>query len=129
MGAKCLVHTIGRPDLARFYQHLRDGGNSPPAIYNKQSYLGGKGSFFDWTINSGHYPAVDNRAKGLVRYTEKEKRQRKKHGFKAFDLEQVRVLYAPEHFSACHRVPVGRPCWSYTRAHGLARSANCTPSM
>lgn len=99
MGANCLVHTIGRPDLARFYQHLRDRGNSTPAIYNKQSYLGGKGSFFDWAINSGHYPAGDNPAKGHVRYTEKEKRQRKKHGFKAFDLEQVRVLYAPEHFS------------------------------
>lgn len=99
LGAKRQVHTIGRPDLARFYQHLRDGGNSTPAIYNKQSYLGGKGSFFDWAINSGHYPAGDNPAKGHVRYTEKEKRQRKKHGFKAFDLEQVRVLYAPEHFS------------------------------
>ena len=34
-----------------------------------------------------------------MRYTEKEKRQRKKHGFKAFNVEQVRVLYAPEPFS------------------------------
>lgn len=99
LGAKRQVHTIGRPDLARFYQHLRDGGNSTPAIYNKQSYLGGKSSFFDWAINSGHYPAGDNPAKGHVRYTEKEKRQRKKHGFKAFNVEQVRVLYAPEPFS------------------------------
>jgi integrase len=67
-------------------------------IYNKQSYLGGSGGFFDWAVASGHYPAGENPAHGHVRYTAKEKRQRKKLGFKAFDLEQVRALYAPAVF-------------------------------
>ncbi|HIE5095080.1 TPA: DUF6538 domain-containing protein [Stenotrophomonas maltophilia] len=99
LGAGRQAHTITRPDMARFYQHLRDGGAATPTVFNKQSYLGGAGGFFDWAIASGHYPAGDNPAKGHIRYTTKEKRQRKKLGFKAFDLEQVRQLYAPENFA------------------------------
>lgn len=98
IGSSRQVHTIGRPDMARFYQHLRDKGNSTPSVYNKQSYLGGVGGFFDWAIKSGHYPAVDNPAKGHVRYTAKEKRQRKKLGFRAFTVSQAQVLFAPVHF-------------------------------
>lgn len=96
IGSNRQVHTIGRPDMARFYQHLRDKGNSTPSIYNKQSYLGGAGGFFDWATKSGHFPTVDNPAKGHVRYTAKEKRQRKKLGFKAFTLPQIHTLYAPD---------------------------------
>lgn len=99
LGASKPVHAIARPDLARFYQHLRNGGAATPTIFNKQSYLGGAGGFFAWAMASGYYPAGDNPAKGHIRYTTKEKRQRKKHGFKAFDLEQVRTLYAPENFA------------------------------
>lgn len=99
LGASKPVHTITRPDLARFYQHLRDGGAATPTVFNKQSYLGGAGGFFAWAQASGHYPPGDNPAKGHVRYTTKEKRQRKKLGFKAFDLDQVRSLYAPENFA------------------------------
>lgn len=99
LGANKPVHTITRPDLARFYQHLRDGGAATPTVFNKQSYLGGAGGFFAWAMASGYYPAGDNPAKGHIRYTTKEKRQRKKHGFKAFDLEQVRTLYAPANFA------------------------------
>ncbi len=98
LGASRHVHTVGRPDLADFYLHLRSGGAATPTIFNKQSYLGGAGGFFAWAQASGHYPAGDNPAKGHVRYTSREKRQRKKLGFKAFDLEQVRTLYAPENF-------------------------------
>ncbi|MEQ4573687.1 MAG: site-specific integrase [Gammaproteobacteria bacterium] len=98
LGANRQLHTIARPDLARFYQHLRDGGMATPTIHNKQSYLGGKGGLFDWAMASGYYPAGDNPAAGHVRFTAKEKRQRKKLGFKAFDAAQVRTLYSPEHF-------------------------------
>lgn len=99
LGAGRQVHTIARPDMARFYQHLRDGGAATPTVFNKQSYLGGAGGFFAWAQASGHYPAGDNPGQGHIRYTTKEKRQRKKLGFKAFDLEQVRTLYSPENFA------------------------------
>ena len=99
LGAKRAMHTITRADLARFYQHLRDAGAATPTLFNKQSYLGGKGSLFAWAIASGHYPSGDNPASGHIRYTTKEKRQRKKHGFQAFDLAQVQALYAPAAFA------------------------------
>lgn len=99
LGAKRAMHTITRADMARFYQHLRDAGAATPTLFNKQSYLGGKGSLFAWAMSSGHYPAGDNPASGHIRYTTKEKRQRKKHGFHAFDLAQVQTLYAPDAFA------------------------------
>lgn len=99
LGAGRAVHSVTRPDLARFYQHLRDGGAATPTLFNKQSYLGGEGGFFAWAQASGHYPTDDNPARGHIRYTTKEKRQRKKLGFKAFDIEQVRTLYSPETFA------------------------------
>ncbi|MCL1553290.1 DUF6538 domain-containing protein [Xanthomonas nasturtii] len=99
LGAGRALHSVTRPDLARFYQHLRDGGAATPTLFNKQSYLGGESGFFAWAQASGHYPTDDNPARGHIRYTTKEKRQRKKLGFKAFDIEQVRMLYAPENFA------------------------------
>lgn len=99
LGAGRAVHSVTRPDLARFYQHLRDGGAATPTLFNKQSYLGGENGFFAWAQASGHYATGDNPARGHIRYTTKEKRQRKKLGFKAFDIEQVRTLYAPENFA------------------------------
>lgn len=99
LGASRQVHTIARPDMARFYQHLRDGGAATPTVFNKQSYLGGAGGFFAWAQASGHYPAGDNPAQGHIRYTTKEKRQRKKLGFKPFDQQQIQALYAPTNFA------------------------------
>lgn len=52
LGAKTKLHTITRPDLARWYQHMRENGASTPTLTNKQSYVGGKGGFFDWAIAS-----------------------------------------------------------------------------
>ncbi|MBB4132643.1 site-specific integrase [Xanthomonas sp. 3075] len=91
------VHTIGRPDLARFYQHLRDKGNSTPAIYNKQSYLG-KTGFFAWAMASGYYPKGDNPATDHIKYGAREKRQRKKLGFKSFTAEQLLAIYSSINF-------------------------------
>lgn len=93
------VHTITRPDMARFYQHLRDGGISTPTLFNKQSYLAGTDGFFTWAQASGYYPAGDNPAAKHIRYSASEKRKRKKLGFQAFTLDQVRQLYAPENFA------------------------------
>lgn len=40
LGPKSKLHTVSRPDLARWYQHLRDNGASTPTLTNKQSYVG-----------------------------------------------------------------------------------------
>lgn len=96
LGPKAKVHTITRSDLARWYQDMREKGASTPTLTNKQSYIGGKGGFFEWAMASGHYPRGDNPASGHVSYSQREKRARKKLGFKAYDRAQIRALFAPE---------------------------------
>ena len=98
IGTKTQLHTITRPDLARWYQSLKDAELAPPTLVNKQSYVGGKEGFFTWAIASGYYTDV-NPASGHVRYTTRDKRIRKKFGFKAFTPEQVQALFAPAVFS------------------------------
>ena len=93
------LHTLTRPDLAGWYQHLRDEKLSTPTIHNKQSYIGGKHGFFAWAMVSGHYPKGDNPAAGHVSYTANEKRKRRKFGFKAFTNEELHAIFAPENFS------------------------------
>jgi len=99
IGDKRELHTLTRPDLARWYQHLRDEHISTPTLTNKQSYIGGKHGFFAWAMASGHYPAGDNPASGHVSYTANEKRKRRKFGFKAFTTDEIQVLFAPENFA------------------------------
>jgi len=41
LGPRSKLQTVTKPDLARWYQHLRDGGASTPTLTNKQSYVGG----------------------------------------------------------------------------------------
>ncbi len=102
LGAKRALHTIERPDLARFYQHLSDAGAATPTLVNKQSYLGGKHGFFAWAAASGHYPKFskgDNPAADHIHYSTNEKRKRKKFGFKPFDIKQLQALFAPDAFA------------------------------
>ncbi len=96
LGSKAKVHAITRSDLARWYQDMREKGASTPTLTNKQSYIGGKGGFFEWAMASGHYPRGDNPASGHVSYSQREKRARKKLGFKAYDRAQIHALFAPE---------------------------------
>ncbi|QWN26860.1 integrase [Xanthomonas phaseoli pv. phaseoli] len=96
LGSKAKVHAITRSDLARWYQDMREKGASTPTLTNKQSYIGGKGGFFEWAMASGHYPKGDNPASGHVSYSQREKRARKKLGFKAYDRAQIQALFAPE---------------------------------
>lgn len=93
------VHAITRSDLARWYQDMREKGASTPTLTNKQSYIGGKGGFFEWAMASGHYPRGDNPASGHVSYSQREKRSRKKLGFKAYNRAQIQALFAPEALS------------------------------
>ncbi|WP_058196408.1 site-specific integrase [Xanthomonas translucens] len=96
LGPKVKVHAITRSDLARWYQDMREKGASTPTLTNKQSYIGGRGGFFEWAMASGHYPRGDNPASGHVSYSQREKRSRKKLGFKAYDRAQIQALFAPE---------------------------------
>ncbi|MCC5099488.1 site-specific integrase [Xanthomonas campestris] len=96
LGPKAKVHAITRSDLARWYQNMRERGASTPTLTNKQSYIGGRGGFFEWAMASGHYPKEDNPASGHVSYSQREKRARKKLGFKAYDRSQIQALFAPE---------------------------------
>ncbi|CAD7718116.1 hypothetical protein LMG31884_27550 [Xanthomonas hydrangeae] len=96
LGPKAKVHAITRSDLARWYQDMREKGASTPTLTNKQSYIGGKGGFFEWAMASGYYPKGDNPASGHVSYSQREKRARKKLGFKAYDRAQIQALFAPE---------------------------------
>lgn len=96
LGSNAKVHAITRSDLARWYQDMREKGASTPTLTNKQSYIGGKGGFFEWAMTSGHYPRGDNPASGHVSYSQREKRSRKKLGFKAYDRAQIQALFAPE---------------------------------
>ncbi len=96
LGPTMKVHAITRSDLARWYQDIRGKGASTPTLTNKQSYIGGKGGFFEWAMASGHYPRGDNPASGHVSYSQREKRSRKKLGFKAYDRTQIQALFAPE---------------------------------
>lgn len=99
VGEKRQLHTLTRPDLARWYQHLRDEKIETPTLTNKQSYIGGRRGFFAWAMASGHYPQGDNPAAGHVSYTANEKRKRRKFGFKAFTAEEIQTLFAPENFA------------------------------
>ncbi|SMQ95917.1 phage-related integrase [Xanthomonas fragariae] len=96
LGPKAKVHAITRSDLARWYQDMREKGASTPTLTNKQSYIGGKGGFFEWGMASGHYPRGDNPASGHVSYSRREKRARKKLGFKAYDRSRIQALFSPE---------------------------------
>jgi hypothetical protein len=96
LGEKAKVHAITRSDLARWYQDMREKGASTPTLTNKQSYIGGRGGFFEWAMASGHYPRGDNPASGHVSYSQREKRARKKLGFKAYDRPQIQALFSPE---------------------------------
>ena len=98
LGDKAKLHSLTRSDLARWYQHMRDGGSATPTLTNKQSYVGGRGGFFEWAMASGHYPKGDNPAAGHITYSTREKRARKKFGFKAYDVHQIQALFAPAAF-------------------------------
>ncbi|MBH1469083.1 site-specific integrase [Stenotrophomonas maltophilia] len=98
LGSKTKLHTLTRTDLARWYQHMREEGSSTPTLTNKQSYIGGKGGFFEWAMASGYYPRGDNVAAGHVSYSIREKRARRKFGFKPYDAHQVQALFAPAAF-------------------------------
>lgn len=124
LGEKSKLHSLTRSELARWYQFMRDGGAATPTLTNKQSYIGGKGGFFEWAMASGHYPNGDNPAAGHVTYSTREKRARKRFGFKAYDSHQVQALFAPAAFEELALSARWASLLGSTRVHGHRRSAS-----
>ncbi len=75
---------------------MREKGASTPTLTNKQSYIGGKGGFFEWAMAPGHYPKCDNPASSHVSYFAREKRAQKKLGVRAYDRAQIQALFSPQ---------------------------------
>lgn len=95
-GEKKPLHEAGRLDVGRWIEALRASGLSTPTIVNKCGYLRG---FFDWVKARGYYPPFskdDNPAAGQILFRAKEKRARRVLGFKAFSIDQIRILFSPE---------------------------------
>lgn len=94
-GEKNPLRDAGRIDVGQWVMALRNGGLTTPTIVNKCSYLRG---FFDWAKGKGYYPKFakdDNPAAGQIVYGVREKRARRKHGFKPFSDAELQMLYSP----------------------------------
>lgn len=84
---------VTRTDVALWVQSLRQSGIATPTLANKCSYLK---AFFAWAQASAYYPEGDNPATRHVKQSTREKRLRRKRGFRAFTVDQVQKIYAPE---------------------------------
>lgn len=96
VGVNKMLHEVQREDVHAWVEALRTSGLQTPTLINKTSYLRG---FFTWAVSAGAYPKFpkdENPAAGHVIYRKQEKKKRRAFGFKAFTLEQVQALYAPE---------------------------------
>lgn len=67
-GEQVRLGTLGRTDLARWYQHMREAGASTPTLTNKQSYIGGKTGFWvgRLTLRSSIASAVSSLRNGQL---------------------------------------------------------------
>ncbi|MDF4024633.1 site-specific integrase [Luteibacter sp. PPL201] len=94
-GMKRSVHEATRVEIGKWVSQLRAQGLATPTVVNKLSYLKG---FLEWCKGKGFidFPRNDSPASGHVVYKAREKRLRKKHGFKAFNDAQLKLLFAPQ---------------------------------
>ncbi|GAB2559047.1 site-specific integrase [Rhodanobacter koreensis] len=96
VGIKKMLHEVQRDDVHAWIEALRSSGLATPTLVNKCSYLRG---FFAWAMQAGAYPRFardENPAMGHVVFRKQEKKRRKAFGFKAFTVEEIQALYAPE---------------------------------
>ncbi|MEO7323651.1 MAG: site-specific integrase [Dokdonella sp.] len=96
-GEKTPLDKVSRTDVSEWIQSLRNAGIATPTLANKQSYLT---AFFEWSQNAGHYAPGDNPATGHVKQTTREKRLRRKGGFRPFTTADIHALYSPEALGA-----------------------------
>ena len=87
------IADANRADIADWVAFLRNAGLSTPTIVNKLSYLRG---FFDFLIGGGFYPPGNNPAQGQAKFGAREKRLRRKHGFRALTHDEIKILFAPD---------------------------------
>ncbi|UPG92871.1 site-specific integrase [Luteibacter aegosomatissinici] len=94
-GADTPVHDCTRVVIGGWVSELRARNLATPTIVNRLSYLRG---FLEWAKGKGFvdFPRNDNPASGHATYGAREKRLRKKHGFKPFTDAQLKVLFAPD---------------------------------
>jgi integrase len=95
-GLKTQFADVTRTDVSQWFEALRLSGIQTPTLTNKQSYLK---AFFSWAQSAGYISAGDNLATGHIVYRTREKKQRRKFGFKAFTQEQISTLYSVEALS------------------------------
>jgi len=101
-GAKRPVYEVDRVAIGKWVSELRARNLATPTIVNRISYLKG---FLDWSKGKGFidFPRNDSPASGQVTYKTREKRLRKKHGYRAFNDAQLKVLFAPAAFCKLHK--------------------------
>jgi hypothetical protein len=101
-GTKRPVHDVTRVEIGKWVSELRARELATPTIVNRISYLKG---FLDWSKDKGFidFPRNDFPASGQVTYKTREKRLRKKHGYRAFNDAQLKVPFAPAAFGKLHK--------------------------
>lgn len=96
-GKKTPLSEVTRTDVLVFFESLRLKSIQTPTLANKQSYIK---AFFAWAQNAGYYPQGDNPAVGQIVYRTREKKQRRRFGFRPFTPEQLKKLYSVESLSS-----------------------------
>lgn len=96
------MYEVDRVAIGKWVSELRARNLATPTIVNRISYLKG---FLDWSKGKGfiEFPRNDSPASGQVTYKTREKCLRKKHGYRAFNDAQLKVLFAPTAFGKLHK--------------------------
>jgi integrase len=101
-GTKRPVFEVTRVEIGKWVSELRARELATPTIVNRISYLKG---FLDWSKGKGFidFPRNDSPASGQVTYKAREKRLRKKHGYRAFNDAQLKVLFVSAALGKLHK--------------------------
>jgi integrase len=101
-GPRRPVFEVTRVEIGAWVSELRARNLATPTIVNRLSYFKG---FLEWCKGKGfiEFPRNDSPATGHVTYKTREKRMRKKHGYRAFNDAQLKLLFAPVAFSKLHK--------------------------
>ncbi|MBN8887999.1 MAG: integrase [Rudaea sp.] len=94
-GVKAPLSEVTRTDVSEWFLALRGNGLATPTLTNKGSYLT---AFFLWAKGAGyyHFDRDDNPGARHVVYLAREKRQRKKLGFRSFTPQELQKIYSPD---------------------------------
>jgi integrase len=101
-GSKRPIFEVTRVEIGAWVSELRARNLATPTIVNRLSYFKG---FLEWCKGKGfiEFPRNDSPATGHVTYKTREKRMRKKHGYRAFNDSQLKLLFAPVPMGKLHK--------------------------